>query len=32
VVPHLDRDRLQGTDIESAARLVRDGSLVDLVG
>ena len=32
VVPHLDRDRLQGTDIESAARLVREGSLVDLAG
>jgi histidine ammonia-lyase len=32
VVTHLDRDRLQGTDIESAARLVREGSLVDLVG
>jgi histidine ammonia-lyase len=31
VVPHLDRDRLQGSDIESAARLVREGSLVDLV-
>ena len=32
VVPHLDRDRLQGTDIESVTRLVREGSLVDLVG
>jgi histidine ammonia-lyase len=32
VVSHLDRDRLQGSDIESATRLVREGSLVDLVG
>ena len=32
VVPHLDRDRLQGNDIESAVRLVREGALVDLVG
>ena len=32
VVPHLDRDRLQGGDIESAARLIREGALVDLVG
>ena len=32
VVSHLDRDRLQGSDIESATRLVRDGTLVDLVG
>jgi histidine ammonia-lyase len=32
VVPHLGRDRLQGEDIESAARLVREGSLVDLAG
>jgi hypothetical protein len=28
----LDHDRLQGSDIESAARLVREGALVDLVG
>jgi histidine ammonia-lyase len=32
VVTHLDHDRLQGSDIESAARLVREGALVDLVG
>jgi histidine ammonia-lyase len=32
VVPHLDHDRMQGSDIESATRLVRDGALVDLVG
>jgi histidine ammonia-lyase len=32
VVPHLDRDRLQGSDIDSAVRLVREGALVDLVG
>jgi histidine ammonia-lyase len=32
VVTHLERDRLQGTDIESAVRLVREGALVDLVG
>jgi histidine ammonia-lyase len=32
VVPHLDRDRLQGSDIESAVRLVRDGALVELAG
>ncbi|HEX7497312.1 MAG TPA: histidine ammonia-lyase [Candidatus Limnocylindrales bacterium] len=32
VVPHLDRDRLQTTDIESALRLVREGVLADLVG
>ena len=32
VVKHLDHDRLQGSDIESATRLVRDGALVDLVG
>ena len=32
VVPHLDRDRLQGKDIESAVGLVREGALVDLVG
>jgi len=32
VVPHLDRDRLQTTDIESAFTLVREGSLADLVG
>jgi len=32
VVPHLDRDRLQGSDIESAVRLVREGALVDLAG
>jgi histidine ammonia-lyase len=32
VVPHLDRDRQQGSDIDSAMRLVRDGALVDLVG
>jgi histidine ammonia-lyase len=32
VVPHLDRDRLQGSDIDSATRLVREGALVDLVG
>jgi histidine ammonia-lyase len=32
VVPHLDHDRQQGSDIESATRLVRDGALVDLVG
>ncbi len=32
VVPHLDRDRLQGSDIELAVRLVREGALVDLVG
>ena len=32
VVTHLDRDRLQGSDIESAVRLVREGSLVDLAG
>ena len=32
VVTHLDHDRLQGGDIESAARLVREGALVDLVG
>jgi histidine ammonia-lyase len=31
VVPHLTRDRLQGSDIESAVRLVREGALVDLV-
>jgi histidine ammonia-lyase len=30
VVPHLDRDRLQTTDIEAAFKLVCDGSLVDL--
>ena len=32
VVKHLDHDRLQGSDIESATRLVREGSLVDLAG
>ena len=32
VVTHLDHDRLQGSDIESVTRLVRDGALVDLVG
>jgi histidine ammonia-lyase len=32
VVSHLDHDRLQGSDIESATRLVREGALVDLVG
>ena len=32
VVPHLDRDRLQTTDIESAFTLVREGALADLVG
>jgi histidine ammonia-lyase len=32
VVTHLDHDRLQGSDIESAARLVRDGAFVELVG
>jgi histidine ammonia-lyase len=32
VVPHLDRDRMQGSDIESALRLVREGALVDLAG
>jgi histidine ammonia-lyase len=32
VVPHLDHDRLQTTDIESAFALVREGTLVDLVG
>ena len=32
VVSHLDRDRMQGSDIESATRLVREGTLVDLVG
>jgi histidine ammonia-lyase len=32
VVKHLDHDRLQGSDIESATRLVREGALVDLVG
>ena len=32
VVPHLDHDRQQGSDIDSATRLVRDGALVDLVG
>jgi histidine ammonia-lyase len=32
VVTHLDRDRLQGSDIESATRLVREGALVDLAG
>jgi histidine ammonia-lyase len=31
VVPHLDGDRLQGGDIESALGLVREGALVDLV-
>jgi histidine ammonia-lyase len=30
VVPHLDHDRQQTTDIDSAVRLVRDGALVDL--
>jgi histidine ammonia-lyase len=30
VVPHLDRDRQQASDIESAVRLVRDGVLADL--
>jgi histidine ammonia-lyase len=30
VVAHLDRDRLQGPDIEAAFALVRDGVLVDL--
>ena len=30
VVAHLDRDRLQGPDIEAAFTLVRDGVLVDL--
>jgi histidine ammonia-lyase len=32
VVKHLDHDRLQTSDIESAARLVREGVLIDLVG
>jgi histidine ammonia-lyase len=32
VVTHLDHDRLQGSDIESATRLVREGALVDLAG
>ena len=32
VVPHLDHDRLQTTDIESAFALVREGALADLVG
>jgi histidine ammonia-lyase len=32
VVPHLDHDRLQTSDIDSAVRLVKDGALVDLVG
>jgi histidine ammonia-lyase len=32
VVPHLDHDRLQDSDIDSATRLVREGALVDLVG
>jgi len=32
VVPHLDRDRQQTSDIDSALRLVREGALVDLVG
>ena len=32
VVPHLDHDRQQGSDIDSATRLVREGVLVDLVG
>jgi histidine ammonia-lyase len=32
VVPHLDRDRLQGPDIAAAARLIFDGALDDLVG
>ena len=32
VVPHLDRDRLQTTDIESAFTLVREGALADLAG
>jgi histidine ammonia-lyase len=32
VVPHLDRDRMQGSDIDSALRLVREGALVDLAG
>jgi histidine ammonia-lyase len=32
VVPHLDHDRLQGSDIESAVRLVREGALADLAG
>ncbi len=31
VVPHLDRDRIQTGDIEAAARLVRQGALIDLV-
>jgi histidine ammonia-lyase len=31
VVPHLDRDRIQTADIEAAARLIRQGALVDLV-
>jgi histidine ammonia-lyase len=31
VVPHLDHDRVQTSDIESAFRLVREGALVDLV-
>jgi histidine ammonia-lyase len=31
VVPHLDRDRLQGPDIAAAARLIFDGALDDLV-
>jgi histidine ammonia-lyase len=30
VVPHLDRDRQQTSDIDSAVRLVRDGVLADL--
>ena len=30
VVPHLDRDRQQTSDIDSAMRLVREGSLADL--
>lgn len=30
VVPHLDHDRLQTSDIEAAFGLVRDGALVDL--
>ncbi len=32
VVPHLDRDRLQTADIESAVELIRTGALVDLAG
>jgi histidine ammonia-lyase len=31
VVPHLDRDRIQTSDIEAATVLIRSGMLDDLV-